>query len=108
MSKNISKTKSKNSSGKYRQKRLNHAKQSATGAESILKKQLKKQQKELVILLTISLLMKLLQPQEFHHIIVYRQLQMKQNILDLIEKYQKGDIYISRKKTENYWWCKIN
>ena len=33
---------------------------------------------------------------------------MKQKILDLTEKYLMKDIYIPWKKTENYWWSKIN
>ena len=36
---------------------------------------------------------KLTKAQEIYHIIVQEQLQMKQKILDLMEKYLKNDIY---------------
>ena len=47
----------------------------------------KKEQKQLVILLVIKLLKKLQQSQELRHRIVKIQFQMKQKILELIEKY---------------------
>ena len=47
----------------------------------------KKEQKQLVILLVIKLLKKLQQSQERRHRIVKIQFQMKQKILELIEKY---------------------
>ena len=50
MGKNIGKNTKKNLSGKYSQKLLNHAKQSATDALILLQKgSFKKQQKQLVI-----------------------------------------------------------
>ena len=49
MGKNIGKNISKNLSGKYGQKLLAHAKQSATDAISHSKESFKKQQKQLVI-----------------------------------------------------------
>ena len=44
-----------------------------------------------------KLVIKLQKSQEFHHRILQRYLQMKQNIIDLIEKYQKKDIYSQKK-----------
>ena len=44
-----------------------------------------------------KLVIKLQKSQEFHHRILQRHLQMKQNIIDLIEKYQKKDIYSQEK-----------
>ena len=44
-----------------------------------------------------KLVIKLQKSQEFHHRILQRHLQMKQNIIDLIEKYQKKDIYSQKK-----------
>ena len=57
MWKNIGKSISKNVSSKYRQRLLDHAKQSATDAlKADSKKQFNKQQKQLVIKLAINLL----------------------------------------------------
>ena len=44
-----------------------------------------------------KLVIKLQKSQEFHHRILQRHLQMKQNIIDLIEKYQKKDIHSQKK-----------
>ena len=44
-----------------------------------------------------KLVIKLQKSQEFHHRILQRHSQMKQNIIDLIEKYQKKDIYSQKK-----------
>ena len=60
LGKNIGKNISKNSSSKYSKKLLNHAKQSATDAHNCFKgSNLKKQQKQLVIWLVTTLLIKL-------------------------------------------------
>ena len=56
----------------------------------------------IMIWLVIKLLIKLQKSQEVHHIIIQKQLQMK-----MIKKYLKNE-YISRRKTENYWWSDIN
>ena len=55
----------------------------------------------IMIWLVIKLLIKLQKSQEVHHIIIQKQLQMK-----MIKKYLKNK-YISRRKTENYWWSDI-
>ena len=58
----------------------------------LLKKQFKKQQKQLVLWSVIKLLIKLQKCQEIPHRIAQKQSQKKQKILDLIEKYLKKDI----------------
>ena len=58
---------------------------------------IQKQQQKLVT----KLLTKLQKSQRFHHRIIQKQLQMKNKILDLIEKYLQKDIY-SIKKTDSY------
>ena len=40
-------------------------------------------------------------PQQLHHSIAWKQLQMKQKMLDLTEKHLKKDTYI-KEKTVNY------
>ena len=46
-----------------------------------------------------------LQKSQVHHIIIQKQLQT-----NMANKYLKKDIYIyiSKRKTKNYWWSKIN
>ena len=52
---------------------------------------IQKKQKQMVTWLGTKLLIKLQKSQELHYIIVQRQLQMKQKILDLTVKYLKKD-----------------
>ena len=81
MGKNNGKNISKNLSGKYSQKRLDHAKQSATDALKLLQKnQFKK------------LLIELQKFQKIHNKIILKQLQM-----NTIKKYLKKDIYRQKK-----------
>ena len=61
------------------------------------KEKLKKQQKQLVIRIVRQLLIQLQKYQELHHNIVQKQLNIKQKIQDLIEKYQKKDICLQKK-----------
>ena len=65
------------------------------------KEQFKKEQKQLSIGLAVKLMIKLQKNKKLHHRIVQRQIEMKQNIMDLIVKYQKKDIYL-QKKTKSY------
>ena len=73
-----------------------HAKQSVTDTHKTISK--KKQQKQLVIWLVIKLLIELRKSQEVYHNMVPKQLQM-----NMLKKYLKKDIYISRRKAEIYW-----
>ena len=84
MGKNIGKNISKNLSGKYSQKLLYHAKQSATDEK------FKKQQEQLVIWLVIILLIKLCGFQK-----IRRKLQIRK-----IKKHLKKDVYFQKKIQE--------
>ena len=89
MGKIISKNVSKKLNGRYSQKFLNHAKQSAVDAlKTASKKQFKKQQKQLVIWLVTKLQIKSQKSKKIYHIII------KKKILDLVERYLKKDIYL--------------
>ena len=93
MCRNIGKNIHKNLRGKYCQKLLNHAKQSAThGLKTTSKRVIQKQQKQLVIWLVIRLLTELLKSQEVHHRIIQKQLDMK-----MLRKYLKEEIYLHKK-----------
>ena len=86
MGKISSKNLSKKLNGRYSQKFLNHAKQSAVDAlKTASKKQFKKQQKQLVIWLVIKLQIKSQKSKKIYHIII------KKKILDLVERYLKKD-----------------
>ena len=79
---------SKNLSGKYNQKLLDHAKKSATDALKLLQKEsFKKQQKQLVIWLVTKSLTELRNLQKIHSRTIQKQLQ-----ISLIKKYQNKDI----------------
>ena len=54
-----------------------------------------------MIRLAIKLMMKLQKFRELRHRIFQRHLQMKHKIVDLIEKYQRKDIYSQKKKVTN-------
>ena len=99
MRKNIGKNMSKSLSSKYSQKLLDHAKQTATDALKATSKTVVQKTAEsagdlignrIAVNITKSL-------KGLHHRIVERQLKMKQKILELIEKYQKKDIYLQKK-----------
>ena len=64
------------------------------------KVQVKKQQKQLVIWIVTKYLIKLQKSQKRNNGISQKQLQM-----NMIKKYRKN---VSRGKTQNYWWSKIN
>ena len=93
MHKNIAKNISRNLSGKYSQKVLDHAKNvHQMSLKLIQKQQFKKQEKHLVIWLVITLLMKLRKLQKTHNNIIQRKLQMS-----IVKKYLKKDLYLQRK-----------
>ena len=69
---------------------LSHLKQ--MHLKLIQKKQFKKQQKQLVILLVIKLLIKSQTFQKIHNKIIHRQLQM-----NMIKKHLKREIYLQKK-----------
>ena len=95
MIKNIGKSITKILSNKYSQKIIDNAKQPTTYALKIFQKgHLKKQQKQLVILLVIKSLIRLQKSQDFHHKTIQEQLKLKQKIQDLIEKYLKKHMYL--------------
>ena len=76
MRNNINKNMSKNLSSKPSQKLLDRAKQSATDA------------------------LKTASSQDLHCIIIQKRLQMKQKIWNLVEKYQKKDVYLQNKDSK--------
>ena len=83
MNKNGCENVGKSLSGKCGQKFLDQAEKSVTDAlKTALKRQFKKQQKQLVIWLVIQALIKWQKSQDLHHRVIHRQLQMKQKILD--------------------------
>ena len=85
--KEIFKNINKNLSGKYSQEPLDCAKQSAPNAlKTASKRAIQKTVEVTGNLLQIKLI-ELQRSQELHYRIVQRQLEMKQKILDLIEKY---------------------
>ena len=95
MGNNLRKNISKNLSGKYSQKLLDHVKQSATNAfETTWKKVIRfeKQQKQVVIWLVMKLLIKLRKSQEVPSRIIQNRLQ-----INMIKKYLKKDIYLQKK-----------
>ena len=85
VTKNVGKNINRSLSGKYRQKILDHAKQSATDAFKTSSKRLIQKKAEATgYLILIKLLTKLQGFQKIHNKIIQRQLQMK---------YLKKDIY---------------
>ena len=93
MSKNVGKYKTKNLSGKWSQKLLDHAKQSARDVLKITSKRLnQKTAKQLVIWLAMKLLIELQKSQKIYHKIIQKQLQM-----NMIKKYLKRDLYLQKK-----------
>ena len=72
---------------------------SATDAlKTSSKRVIQKQENQLMIWLVIKLLMKLRKSEKRYHKIIQKQLQ-----INMIKKYLNKDIYISRRKTGNYW-----
>ena len=90
MGKNIGKNISKNLIGKYNQKHLDHAKQSATDILNPSSRRVI--QKKQVILLVIKLLIKLRGFEKIHNKIIQRQSKMS-----MIKKYFKKEIYLQKK-----------
>ena len=90
---------------KYKLK-LNQAKQSATDALKTISQNIyiyiyfRKLQKQRVIWLPIKLLIRLQKSQDLYHGIVQGQLQMKQKIMDLMEKYQKKHICFQKNRQQ--------
>ena len=82
--KNIGKNKSKNLSGKYSQKLLNHAKQSATGEAEATGD-----------FISNKIAIKITGVSKIHNRIIQKQLQM-----NMIKKYLKKDIYLQKKDRE--------
>ena len=95
VSENSGKNITKNLSGKYSQKPLGHAKQSATDTlETISNRVLqKKQQKQLLISWVIKSPMKLQKSQKIRHRIIKKQLKMS-----MIKKYQKKILSLEERK----------
>ena len=102
MGKNIGKNIRKNLSGKYSQKPLDHVKISATDANKTTSKTVIQKTAEATCnLIGNKIVNRITKVQKFrtiHNRIIQKQLQMK-----IIRKYLKKDIYISQRKTENYW-----
>ena len=102
MGKNIGKNIRKNLSGKYSQKPLDHVKISATDANKTTSKTVIQKTAEATCnLIGNKIVKRITKVQKFrtiHNRIIQKQLQMK-----IIRKYLKKDIYISQRKTENYW-----
>ena len=90
MGKNIGKNISKNLIGKYNQKHLDHAKQSATDILNPSSRRVI--QKKQVILLVIKLLIKLRGFKKIRNKIIQRQSKMS-----MIKKYFKKEIYLQKK-----------
>ena len=94
MGKNIS----KKLSSKYNQKLFDHANHLLQMHLKMLQKgQFEKLQKKKVFLLVIKLLMKLEKCRELQHIIIWKLVEMKQKVLNIIEKYLKKNIYLPKK-----------
>ena len=76
----------------------------------ILSKLLEKEQKQLMISSATSFLIKLHRSQELQHILLQTKLRMNYKFTKLQIWYRntKNKIYISRRKTENYWETEIN
>ena len=62
------------------------------------KEQYKKKRNHQVIWLVIEMLINLQKSQEVQHRIVQKQLKVKHKIQDLIQRYQKNYVYVSRKE----------
>ena len=92
----MSKIISGNASSKYSQKCLDYAKKSALKTAS--NKTIQKTAEAIVIWLVIKLLIKLQTSQELHHGIVQKKLKVKQKMQDLIQKYQKRDVYLLKRQ----------
>ena len=113
MGKNIGKNISKKLSGKYKQNLLDHAIQSATvRLKPLQKKQLKKQQMQLISWLVIELLIKLRGFERTRRQNNSKQAKRQSNS-ETVSRVHGKDIpkkrYISpEKNTRNYWWFKIN
>ena len=103
MGRNIGKNISKSLSGKYSQKFLDHAKQYATDAlKTTSKKVIQKTAKSTGDSIGNKIANSLRKSQEDHCRIIQKQLKM-----NIIKKCLKKDI-ISGRKTEIYWWSKVN
>ena len=98
MSKNVGKNVSKNLSVKNSKKIIDHAKQSATDAfKTASKRAIQKTADTTGGFLGNKIGVKFQNSCELYQRIIKKQLQMKKEILDLIEKYPGKDIYLKKK-----------
>ena len=95
----MSKSTSKSLSNKYTQNFLDYSKQSATDEFKTYSRKLIRKTAETTadLIGKNTMLIKLEKSKERQQMLVQGQLQMKQKILDLKEKYQKKDIYLQEK-----------
>ena len=95
----MSKSTSKSLSDKYTQNLLDYSKQAATDEFKTNSRKLIRKTAETTadLIGKNTMLIKLEKSKEHHQKLVQGQLQMKQKILDLKEKYQKKDIYLQEK-----------
>ena len=85
---------SENLSGRYSQKLIDHAKKSA--ADAIQKTATQKTAEVTGDLIGNKIENKITNFLRTYHRIIQKRLQMKEKILDLIEKYQGKDIYLQK------------